>query len=966
MQHLSPKHLAALVVPALALGFAPRLPAQCTTGWTAGPMGPAVPGADGPIHAMIVYAPPGQSSRLIVGGEFSHIGGIEAHNIAAWDGIGWQTLGSGTDGAVHSLAIYNSQLYVGGSFLSPGVRIATWNGLTWASVGPIGDAIPDPEVGIWAMKVFNGELYVGGTFASVNGVGVSSNAARFNGATWSTSVGLPVGVRAMEVIDWDGPAGPTAPTLYIGGLGGIHEGETSLGYTFDGVTFTEIAGPFGSVYSLAVYDGLPPTQSLVVGGSFTDWVLGDGTHILAYGMIRIYDLGGDVITFGAVRRAYAVFALQTYGEDLYVGGVFDADGALATEGMAYIDLSENVWAVPGGGLLGSGQPQVNALCVFNNLLYAGGEFEGADNVPGSVAVRNLAHWSGLSWGAIDQPPNVLAMTAIGSRLVAGGDFSHTTGTLPGTLNRHNMLTWDGAQTGGLGLGANGVVRVLTSYSTSGPSGASMVIAGGDFSVVYGDGLDPGSPVSASRIAQWTEPQLGPAGWSPMGAGLNGTVYALDRFNGEVVAGGSFTASGATGIGRLGRWTGSPASWQPFGAVSLNGTVYAFKTYLSSNLTDQNLVIGGSFTAASGSGVTANRIVQITQTPLGGSWVALGEGFNGTVYAVERFGGGISARTYAAGAFTHTSSGGTQLNRIARFTGNPATWQPVGTGVGFNGPVYALRSSGGYLYASGNFTSVDGIPCLNVARWNGSTWQTVDGGAGGAVNALAPYQNELVAGGQFTSVKAATLLSPALARLLQSGLPWIAQQPNSQTCEQGQSATLSLVVPTGYATTTYQWQKDGVPVTDGPSGSGSTLAGATTESLSVTAATLSDVGVYDCVLTNACGSLTSNPATLTVNTPVAVDLPEAPVPLALAVSPNPSRGAARLHFSLPTSGPVRIEVFDVQGRRVAVPLDGWEAAGFGDVLWSGKLPDGGRAAAGVYFARMVAGGRSAIQRITLLP
>ena len=54
--------------------------------------------------------------QLIVAGSFSSIGGIEADNIAIWDGSEWYALGSGIDGTVEALSTDGDRLYVGGDF----------------------------------------------------------------------------------------------------------------------------------------------------------------------------------------------------------------------------------------------------------------------------------------------------------------------------------------------------------------------------------------------------------------------------------------------------------------------------------------------------------------------------------------------------------------------------------------------------------------------------------------------------------------------------------------------------------------------------------------------------------------------------------------------------------------------------------------------------------------------------------
>ena len=67
-----------------------------------------------------------------------------------------------------------------------------------------------------------------------------------------------------------------------------------------------------------------------------------------------------------------------------------------------------------------------------------------------------------------------------------------------------------------------------------------------------------------------------------------------------------------------------------------------------------------------------------------------------------------------------------------------------------------------------------------------------------------------------------------------------------------------VTATGTAPLSYQWQKDGVDLTDGGS-----ITGATTATLTITGVMESDEGGYRCVVTNIAGTVTSDTATLTV-------------------------------------------------------------------------------------------------------
>ena len=92
-------------------------------------------------------------------------------------------------------------------------------------------------------------------------------------------------------------------------------------------------------------------------------------------------------------------------------------------------------------------------------------------------------------------------------------------------------------------------------------------------------------------------------------------------------------------------------------------------------------------------------------------------------------------------------------------------------------------------------------------------------------------------------------------------PSISIQPSSQTVMAGQNATF-LVTATGKPDPSYQWHKDGTPIT-----------GATSASYSTPATSSSDSGSqYTVVVSNAGGSVTSNVATLTVNVnPVSITI-----------------------------------------------------------------------------------------------
>jgi hypothetical protein len=77
-------------------------------------------------------------------------------------------------------------------------------------------------------------------------------------------------------------------------------------------------------------------------------------------------------------------------------------------------------------------------------------------------------------------------------------------------------------------------------------------------------------------------------------------------------------------------------------------------------------------------------------------------------------------------------------------------------------------------------------------------------------------------------------------------------------------------------------------------------------------------------------------------------------------PNPFNAATKIEFALPHPGPVRLEVFDLLGRRVAILVDGEYPAGVHAVTWNG-----GGAPSGVYTYRLAAGGFSENRKMVLL-
>jgi len=87
-------------------------------------------------------------------------------------------------------------------------------------------------------------------------------------------------------------------------------------------------------------------------------------------------------------------------------------------------------------------------------------------------------------------------------------------------------------------------------------------------------------------------------------------------------------------------------------------------------------------------------------------------------------------------------------------------------------------------------------------------------------------------------------------------------------------------------------------------------------------------------------------------------PGAPPALAFAPpAPNPSAGPVRLRYTLSRPGFVLLEVLDVQGARVRTLAREAREAGPNEVAWDGTDDRGRALPSGVYWARLVAEGRT---------
>ena len=94
-------------------------------------------------------------------------------------------------------------------------------------------------------------------------------------------------------------------------------------------------------------------------------------------------------------------------------------------------------------------------------------------------------------------------------------------------------------------------------------------------------------------------------------------------------------------------------------------------------------------------------------------------------------------------------------------------------------------------------------------------------------------------------------------------------------------------------------------------------------------------------------------------------PEIAVEPTLSLAPNPFNPATTIVFSLPQTQHLRVEVYELNGRRVAVLADGVFPAGPSQIIWQGRDDGGRNMASGVYFVRLTGPGVELSQRAVLL-
>jgi hypothetical protein len=326
-------------------------------------------------------------------GGFRGAGGVPTGNIAFWDGVDWQRVGSGTFQGLSApatcVAAGATNVYVGGLFEFAGDvaarHVAGWNGRGWHALGRGIDGT------ITRMATRGEELFVIGAFTSAGGA-AATNVARWDGSGWAAlGSGLSGNLTAIAVTDQNVLVAQMLDTNFV-----VWRWQDPV---WTQVVSATIKGdwPIGIRVILAMDD------SIIVGGSFQ---MIDGitvNNLARWDGQQWHSFGSGLTGQGPfVPNDFpfsSVAALLRDGTNLYAGGSFTNAGGVAAKNVARWD--GNLWSPVGEGLPGFAYcpgciEPVTSLCLVEGTLFAGGKFVSQSDAGPSY----LARWDGSNWRAV--------------------------------------------------------------------------------------------------------------------------------------------------------------------------------------------------------------------------------------------------------------------------------------------------------------------------------------------------------------------------------------------------------------------------------------------------------------------------------------------------------------------------------------------------------------------------------------
>jgi trimeric autotransporter adhesin len=590
----------------------------------------------------------------------------------------------------------------------------------------------------------SGVYFVGGSFTACGSV-AARDIAQFDPATrtWSPLPNSGIGeARSILAVGAD---------VYVGSADSVKR--------WDGSAWHDL-GSWRSlgdeVLALAMHDG-----ALYAGGYFSTTDVA-GNQIL--GIARWNGTYWESLGWQS-RLEWGVHALASYNGELVAGGYFFRTGSFPSVAVGRIARWNGSNWLPLGSDGGNGMatsvpgvaPHVAAMTVWQGALYVTGNFTAANagSPEHEVAAAGIARWDGVTWSSLGTGlggARGRAVVGIGGELHIGGFFFPADGLTSALLTR-----WDGSNWSAPPQSPTAAYDRVFALA----EGEHGLLVGGSFGAISDQQFPDASPLVVNNLGEMVAGQWHALGEST-GSGVNGPVYAMARFEGDLYIGGFFTSVAGVAANYIARWDGE--QWHAVGTGAGNGLDDTVTALVA---TPDGLFVGGYFNDADIGSEDRKRVSRIARWD-GSSWRALEVngriGVDGGVFALRW----SAPDLYVGGSFIVPDSATpeTLALNIARWDGGQ--WHALGTGdyAGINGTVSSLAMIGESLYAAGRFRSVTTVdpashlPVWHVAKWDGAQWHPV-GSAGGdgvtygtsldffsRVYALAVVGSNLYVGGTF--------------------------------------------------------------------------------------------------------------------------------------------------------------------------------------------------------------------------
>lgn len=179
---------------------------------------------------------------------------------------------------------------------------------------------------------------------------------------------------------------------------------------------------------------------------------------------------------------------------------------------------------------------------------------------------------------------------------------------------------------------------------------------------------------------------------------------------------------------------------------------------------------------------------------------------------------------------------------------------------------------------------------------------------------------------------------------------LTQLPDNLSVKVGEELKLVFEV-VGEAPITYQWYKDG-----------NLLPDFTENTLLIPNSAFVDAGVYKCVATNECGTLTSKECTVAITTFLVSSIEEDLFSFEFGNTPNPTSGSTTIFFNTNDETITKIVLRDMTGKEIQTIYDGLSKAGYNEIRFN---PEELNLSSGVYYYTITIGDKSATKPMVII-